>query len=326
MSAPYPTQQQPPYPPAQQPAAYPPPPNYGSAYPPPQEPYPVPVESYPAAPPPTYDSATQPTAPQAQYGGFQPMPQTTQWPKQQAADVEYGGQQPFDYDMGGIISFSDKSIRRAFIRKVYAILTLQLLVTLGFICLFIFHEGVKSYVQNHRALYFASFGVFFVFYFILICCDSVARKWPLNIIFLAIFTIALSYMVGTISSYHKTNIVLVMIGITAMVCMSVMIFSCQTKYDFTTWGGVLFVCAICLFFFGIFFPIWQALDTTVGKIFIGGALALLFVAFLAYDTQLVMGGKKYELSPEEYIFGSLILYMDIVRIFLLLLALFGRGD
>jgi len=39
-----------------------------------------------------------------------------------------------------------------------------------------------------------------------------------------------------------------------------------------------------------------------------------------------MGGRKYELSPEEYIFASLILYMDIIRIFLLLLAIFGRGS
>ena len=39
-----------------------------------------------------------------------------------------------------------------------------------------------------------------------------------------------------------------------------------------------------------------------------------------------MGGKKYELTPEEYIFASLILYMDIIRIFLLLLAIFGRGS
>lgn len=251
------------------------------------------------------------------------MPNTTEWPKHTADDVE-SGSRPVDYGFEGIVSFSDKSIRRAFIRKVYAILTLQLLVTCGFICLFIFHEGVKGFVQRNSALMWASYGVFFVFYFILICCDSVARKWPLNIIFLAIFTVALSYMVGTISSYYQTNIVLIMMAVTAMVCMSVMIFSFQTKYDFTTWGGVLFVCAICLFFFSIFFPVWRAMDTTVGKIFIGGGLSLLFVAFLAYDTQLVMGGKKYELSPEDYIFGTLILYMDIIRIFLLLLAIFGR--
>ena len=114
MSAPYPTQQQPPYPPpSQQPVAYPPPQNYGSAYPPPQpaqQPYPVPVESYPAGPPPSYNNATQPTAPPAQYGGFHSMPQTTQWQKQQAPDVEYAGSGL--HDMGEIVNFSDKSIRR----------------------------------------------------------------------------------------------------------------------------------------------------------------------------------------------------------------------
>jgi len=49
-----------------------------------------------------------------------------------------------------------------------------------------------------------------------------------------------------------------------------------------------------------------------------------YFQFLAYDVQLIMGGKKYELSPEEYIFASLTLYLDIIRIFMLLLALFGK--
>ncbi|XP_068670485.1 protein lifeguard 2-like [Montipora foliosa] len=111
-----------------------------------------------------------------------------------------------------------------------------------------------------------------------------------------------------------------------LVCASVMLFACQTKYDFTTCGGILFCAALAVFFPSIFTPLWLALNTTAGTIILGGVLALLFVAFLAYDVQLVMGGRKYELSPEEYIFASLILYMDIIRIFLLLLAIFGHGN
>ena len=45
--------------------------------------------------------------------------------------------------------------------------------------------------------------------------------------------------------------------------------------------------------------------------------------FLAYDTQMLMGGRKHELSPEEYIFGALQLYLDIVYLFLIILSLFG---
>ncbi len=48
--------------------------------------------------------------------------------------------------------------------------------------------------------------------------------------------------------------------------------------------------------------------------------------FLVYDTQMLVGGRKHELSPEEYIFGALQLYLDIVYLFLIILSLFGKSD
>jgi len=48
--------------------------------------------------------------------------------------------------------------------------------------------------------------------------------------------------------------------------------------------------------------------------------------FLAFDTQLIMGGKRYELNEEEeYIYGALNLYIDVVCIFMFILMLFD-GD
>jgi len=47
-----------------------------------------------------------------------------------------------------------------------------------------------------------------------------------------------------------------------------------------------------------------------------------FVQYLVVDTQLMVGGRhKYSLSPEEYIFGALNLYLDIVNIFMFTLLL-----
>lgn len=46
--------------------------------------------------------------------------------------------------------------------------------------------------------------------------------------------------------------------------------------------------------------------------------------FLAVDTQLLLGNKKLGLSPEEYVFGALNLYTDIINIFLYILAIVGR--
>ena len=61
----------------------------------------------------------------------------------------------------------------------------------------------------------------------------------------------------------------------------------------------------------------------------GAAGALVFSLYLVYDTQLMLGGKhKYALSPEEYIFAALNLYIDVVQLFLYILMIVGgsRSD
>lgn len=54
--------------------------------------------------------------------------------------------------------------------------------------------------------------------------------------------------------------------------------------------------------------------------------ALLFSLYLIYDTQLMLGGKhKYTISPEEYVFAALNLYLDIINIFIYILTIIGAA-
>lgn len=117
--------------------------------------------------------------------------------------------------------------------------------------------------------------------------------------------------------------VLLAIGVTAAVCVALTIFAFQTKWDFTMLGGVLFVGLMLLMLFGIigiFFP---------GKMLslvYSACGAVLFSIYLIYDTQMMMGGKhKYSISPEEYIFGALTLYLDIINIFIHILSIIGSS-
>ena len=48
--------------------------------------------------------------------------------------------------------------------------------------------------------------------------------------------------------------------------------------------------------------------------------------YLAFDTKLIMGGGRFELTPDDYIEAVVQLYVDIVYIFLYLLQIFGRSD
>jgi FtsH-binding integral membrane protein len=48
--------------------------------------------------------------------------------------------------------------------------------------------------------------------------------------------------------------------------------------------------------------------------------------YIVYDTQLMMGGNhKYSLSPEEYIFAALNIYLDIINLFLYILTIVGAA-
>ncbi|KAL7837501.1 hypothetical protein SRHO_G00272120 [Serrasalmus rhombeus] len=183
----------------------------------------------------------------------------------------------------GTFSWEDKNIRRVFIRKVYSILMLQLLVTMAIVAVFTFSAPVRFYIQTHPGLY-------------------------------------------SLSNYYNTKSVVLCLAITAVVCLCVTIFSFQSSIDVTSFQGVLFTlcmvmlcCALVMGFvvpFG-YVPWLHAIYGVIG--------AIVFTMFLAFDTQLLMGNKMYAMSPEEYIFATLSLYLDIVYLFSFLLQLFGEG-
>ena len=47
---------------------------------------------------------------------------------------------------------------------------------------------------------------------------------------------------------------------------------------------------------------------------------------MAYDTQMIVGGRKYEYSEEDYVAAAVQLYLDVVYIFLFLLQIVGGGN
>ncbi|XP_017838225.1 protein lifeguard 1 isoform X1 [Drosophila busckii] len=218
-------------------------------------------------------------------------------------------------------AFDDQSIRKGFIRKVYLILMAQLLITFGFVSVFTFSKATQEWAQHNPALVWIALAVLIVTMICMACCESVRRKTPLNFIFLFLFTIAESFLLGIIAGTYQADEVLMAIGITAAVSLGLTLFALQTKYDFTMCGGVLVACLVVFVIFGII-SIFFA-DKILGLVY-ASLGALLFSVYLVYDTQLMLGGNhKYSISPEEYIFAALNLYLDIVNIFMYILSIIG---
>ena len=52
--------------------------------------------------------------------------------------------------------------------------------------------------------------------------------------------------------------------------------------------------------------------------------AFIFMLYIIFDTQMLMGGHhSYALDPEEYVFAALSLYLDMVNLFIYILAIVG---
>lgn len=210
--------------------------------------------------------------------------------------------------------FDDDTVKRAFIRKVFSLVFLQLLFTFSVVCIFTFSSTVKEVVQSSIWAYVSAFIIFAVVVIPLSFCSSLSRRHPWNLIALVVVTVTLSYMVGTIASYHDTVIVVFTMGATLAISLGIIAYSVQSRYDFTVCYGFLLILSVDLLMFGIFSSFYYSHMAQVGYGTLG---ALLFSLFLMIDVQFMTDGR---LSPDEYVSAALLIYLDIVLIFLYLLG------
>ena len=95
-----------------------------------------------------------------------------------------------------------------------------------------------------------------------------------------------------------------------------------TKHDFTTGRGLMVVFAATMMMFFMFFllawtPILHTLYCCLGL--------FLFGFYLVIDTQMIIGNKRLGISIDDYVVGALLLYIDIIQIFIYILSLLGGG-
>ncbi|KAI5627508.1 protein lifeguard 3 [Silurus asotus] len=184
------------------------------------------------------------------------------------------------------------SIRHAFIRKVFLIVALQLLVTTSIVAVFTFVDLVRLFIIQNPVLYVVSL-----------------RRFPVNLVYLIIFTLTMSFMAGTTSSYYETKTVFLFMVMMVVVCVIVTVFSFQTKVDFTSRPGLFCVMYIVLLVTGIITAIVLFLQYVKWLSVLYTALGVVFCTrFLIYNTWLLLEKRIYELKPEEYLFGALSLY------------------
>lgn len=100
----------------------------------------------------------------------------------------------------------------------------------------------------------------------------------------------------------------------------------SSQVDFTSCGGLLCIAAVLLMIVGIVTAIVLSFQYVPWLHMLYAAIgAIIYTLFLVYNTQLLIGNRELAISPEEYIYGALSLYVDIVHIFLFILQISGAA-
>ena len=136
----------------------------------------------------------------------------------------------------------------------------------------------------------------------------------MNYLLLFMFTACEAFIFSFITAFYTGESVLTAAGMTAGMTVALTAYACCTKTDFTVCGSLFFVLSIGMFFlmaFSMFFTFaawWYPV--------LSALLVVLYGLFLIYDTQLIAGGGSHGLSHDDYIIGAMIIYVDIMMIFL----------
>jgi FtsH-binding integral membrane protein len=199
-----------------------------------------------------------------------------------------------------------------FVRKVYSILTVQLLATAAMSSVSFFSPGYKAWIQTNQWMMWGS--LFGAIGFMLLTFWK-RKSYPTNLLFLAGFTAMEAYSISVVTSFYESKIVLEALIFTLGIFVALTLFACQTKYDFTSWipylGGALWI-VIIFGFMAAFFPHTSTIELGYGIV-----CALIFSGYILVDTQLIM--KHYHV--EEEIAASISLYLDIINLFLAILRI-----
>lgn len=219
--------------------------------------------------------------------------------------------------------FTDKKTRMNFIKKVYAILSTQLLITFLVVLAVFLLPSLQAFQVENMWLVIVCAVISIISLYALGCFRKLARNVPWNYILLFVFTITESYIVSYIASKYSTSTVLIAAGLTTAMVVGLTLYAIYTKKDFTIMGGLL---TVCLIVFIIASLIGAVVRNEILNLILAAIGVILFGVFLVFDTQMIIGKNKRGYTIDDYILGAVNLYIDIVQIFLFMLQIVGSAN
>ena len=184
-------------------------------------------------------------------------------------------------------------------------------------------SAAKQFVLANQALAIVCAVMSIFLMFAIVCCFG--RTAPTNYILLLLFTICETYMVGGLTARYPQDVVILAGLSTALVVVALTVYAMRTNTPieiFAAMGWVVYLAMLPIMIIGFFIA-----SKTLYIVYCCLGI-LLYSLYLIIDTQMIVGGKsmsgdKVQCSMDDYIIGALMLYIDIIMLFIYILRILG---
>ncbi|XP_010228294.1 protein LIFEGUARD 2 isoform X2 [Brachypodium distachyon] len=171
---------------------------------------------------------------------------------------KHGGGLDVDVEKGGaacMYMIETPELRWAFIRKVYAIVALQLLATIAVAATVYLVPDIRAFFLARTPASLAAFVLILVAtILVMIPMMCLRNRHPINLILLGLFTICMSFSVGLGCLSRKGVIIIEAATLTFVVVLSLTIYTfwaAKRSHDFSFLGPFLFAACLILMLFSL---------------------------------------------------------------------------
>ena len=189
--------------------------------------------------------------------------------------------------------------------------------TAACVCAVVFIDKVDAYFEQHGWICYMCTILVMVGMYLQTCMDKYFRPFPYNYLLLVYFTLAWSGMVAGFCAFQEPQMILLSTIMTALMTISLTLVACCVNSEMTWCYGIGATILLSIWPAIIFAVLNPSKTLSTILAMFGTVLASCYIII---DTEKIVGNY---LEEDEYVFGALALYKDILVLFLSLLEILG---
>jgi FtsH-binding integral membrane protein len=202
--------------------------------------------------------------------------------------------------------------RASFVRKVLCFFSFQIFITMIMSILPVASDSIRSKVRQYFWIGFIAAFVGLIIGCVIFGAKSCAKRYPVNLFILFLFTACISCLVMVIVAVSEPIVVLIATVMVLTVSLSLVLYAWISK-DFTPCIALI----IAISAESTIFVIFAVINTElIGGIVGAYIISLFFILLIIYDITLIAGGRYDELDYDDYVIGSMLLYIDVLGFFM----------